>query len=74
MYYITWRINHIPFHQLKLYLKNDVVSNYLWINFNLTPDQVRDQIQTNIDKRNYGIDYYNKRKEVDGVKENKKSN
>jgi hypothetical protein len=66
---MTIHIEPYTLEQLKLYLNNDVVSNYFWSNFNLTADQVRYQIQTNIDKRKYGIEYYKKRKGIDGVKE-----
>jgi exonuclease VII large subunit len=66
--------NLYTIEQLKIYLNNETVKDYCWIHFNLTPDAVLDQIQKNIDKRNYFNDYYNKRKQVDGARDRIKEN
>ena len=60
--------------QLKIYMDNDTVKDYFLRNYNLTPDAVLTQIQKNIDKRNYFIDYYNKRKQDECAKQKIKEN
>ena len=60
--------------QLKIYMDNDTVKDYFLRNYNLTPDAVLTQIQKNIDKRNYFIDYYNKRKQDECAKQTIKEN
>ena len=66
--------NSYTLDQLKIYLKNDTIKHYFSNNFDLTPDEVLDQIQSNVDKRNYFNDYYNKRKQVDGARDKIKEN
>lgn len=55
-------MTNLSIDQLTKYLNNTIVKQYFLNKFNLNPNEILDQIQTSIEKRNYFNDYYNKRK------------